>query len=188
MTSHLSQLRPEEIQFATGNQSKLAEVRRLLGPVRQLSLDLVEIQELEAPLIIKAKLELAQAAGHENVLVEDTSLEINGLGGLPGPLVKWFEQALGLERLAELAEKSGDPRACARTSFGFAASSGQIIFAEGELRGLITNPRGTGFGWDAIFQPDGFSQTLGEMSREQKDLLSMRSRAVDQLRKKLGWS
>jgi non-canonical purine NTP pyrophosphatase (RdgB/HAM1 family) len=57
-----------------------------------------------------------------------------------------------------------------------------MLFFEGLLAGQIVPPRGTdGFGWDPIFQPDGWNKTFAEMSQQEKNQCSMRKRAVTQL-------
>jgi XTP/dITP diphosphohydrolase len=59
----------------------------------------------------------------------------------------------------------------------------QIVFFEGEIKGKIVSPRGTGgFGWDQIFQPEGYDKTFGEMSLEEKNKISMRKQALTKLK------
>ena len=61
-------------------------------------------------------------------------------------------------------------------------------FVEGRTDGVLAeHPRGTGgFGWDAIFVPDGETRTFAEMSGEEKDRISHRRRAWEKLALKLG--
>ena len=93
------------LYFITGNKGKLAEVQSILGNVEALDIDLPEIQSLDAQEIIKAKLEEAQKDQTGEFIVEDNSLYLEGLNGLPGPLIKWFEEALGNEGIALIADK-----------------------------------------------------------------------------------
>lgn len=167
----------------TGNQGKYNEFRALLPGLRRMELDLPEIQSLDVKEIIAAK--IAEAFRHMkgNFLVEDTSLFAEGLKGLPGPLVKWFLQALGVAGLAELVLKSGSTRAEARVVLGYACKSGCVIYFEAALRGTIVAPAGTeGFGWDFVFQPEGFARTLAEMSPETKNSISMRGAVTQKLK------
>ena len=54
---------------------------------------------------------------------------------------------------------------------------------EGKTDGTIVAPRGpTDFGWDPVFQPDGFEQTYAEMDKATKNTISHRYRALDKLR------
>ena len=80
---------PVTIFFITGNQGKLREVRELLPDIQGIELDLTEIQELDATKIIRAKLAEAQKSHAGRFIVEDTSLYLDDMNGLPGPLVKW---------------------------------------------------------------------------------------------------
>ncbi len=166
--------------FITTSAGKYAEAAALIPGLRQLPVDLPEIQEFDATAIIRAKLQSALAQHQGEFIVEDTSLYFAGLNGLPGPLIKWFLQRLGTGGLYDLVHKIGDDRAEARTCLGYAARSGEIRFFEGRLAGRIVSPRGNkGFGWDPLFQPDGWDLTLGEMDPDQKLAISMRRKALD---------
>ena len=79
-----------ELYFITGNKNKFAEVKAIIPNVKQLDIDLPEIQEIDAKNIIRAK--LLEALRHKQVefIVEDTSLHFDCLNGLSGPLIKWF--------------------------------------------------------------------------------------------------
>lgn len=85
------------IKFITGNKNKFEEVKNILGlPLEQLDIDLSEIQEIDAREVLRQKLRVAEEHGKGEYIVEDTSLYLFCLGGkLPGPLVKWFEKAIG---------------------------------------------------------------------------------------------
>ncbi|MBX7145569.1 MAG: non-canonical purine NTP pyrophosphatase [Oligoflexia bacterium] len=172
------------ILFITGNAGKLAELRALYPRVESLNIELPELQSLDPHEVIQAKLKAAEALGHQDVLVEDTSLCCECLGRLPGPLIKWFLAELGPSGLAQLVHKYQRHAALARTVFGL-SSAGRHIFGLGEVRGNIVAPRGKGFGWDSIFQPLGSSQTFGEMETSQKASFSMRTLAFYDLRRQL---
>jgi inosine/xanthosine triphosphate pyrophosphatase family protein len=77
------------ILFITGNEGKLREVRELLPDVQGIDMDLAEMQEIDAHKIIAAKLAEAQRYQSGPFIVEDTSLYIDAMNGLPGPLIKW---------------------------------------------------------------------------------------------------
>lgn len=76
------------ITFLTGNRSKLQEVQALIPGVEGLDIDLPEIQEIDAHKVVAAKLEEAQKHHRGALIVEDTSLYLDVLHELPGPLVK----------------------------------------------------------------------------------------------------
>ncbi|MCX6744320.1 MAG: RdgB/HAM1 family non-canonical purine NTP pyrophosphatase [Candidatus Parcubacteria bacterium] len=171
------------IYFITGNKNKLAEVQTVLPEVEQLDIDLPEIQELDAQKIIQAK--LIEALNHQQgeFIVEDTSLHLDCLNGLPGPLIKWFLQTIGNQGLAQLAEKLGNDKAEAVTMIGYAKSQNEMQFFEGRIKGRIVNPRGeTKFGWDPIFIPEGYDQTFAELGVEKKNMISMRRIALNKLK------
>ena len=157
------------IHFITGNANKFAEVSVVLDGVKQLDLDLPEIQSLDPKEIIEAKLKAALEHVPGGVMVEDTSLYLDGLHGLPGPLIRWFLKALGRDGLAKLVLSSGNDRATAKTVIGYATHKGEIHFFEGAISGRIVMPLGeTSFGWDPIFQPDGHDITFAEMALRRK--------------------
>jgi non-canonical purine NTP pyrophosphatase (RdgB/HAM1 family) len=170
------------LHFITGNQGKLKEVQSILGDVVALDIDLVEIQSLDAHEIIRAKLEEARKHHKGKLIVEDTSLYFDGLNGLPGPLIKWFMKSIGNDGLMKIVQNLDNNRAEAKTVIGYSNASGEVSFFEGSVFGTIVTPRGTGFGWDPIFMPDGQTKTFGEMTAEEKNSLSMRRLAVEKLR------
>jgi len=173
------------LYFITGNKGKLAEVQSILGGVEALDIDLPEIQSLDAHEIIKAKLEEAQKHHDGEFIVEDTSLYFEGLRGLPGPLIKWFMKTIGNDGLYKTAEAFGNFNAEAKTIIGYSDTQNNISFYEGNIKGTIVSPRGDGFGWDPIFQPENYSKTFGELSAEEKNSFSMRKIALEKLKSNL---
>ena len=171
------------LYFVTGNKNKLSEVKAIFDNVEQLDIDLPEIQDMDAKNIIRAK--LIEALNHKEgeFIVEDTSLYLDCLKGLPGPFIKWFLKAIGNEGLANLAEKLSNSKAEAKTIIGYAKNRDEIEFFEGSIFGKIVVQTGvSGFGWDPIFQPDGFDKTFAEMTAEEKNQVSMRKIAVEGLK------
>jgi inosine triphosphate pyrophosphatase len=174
------------LYFITGNANKFREISAQIPGLEQLKLDLDEIQSLDPQTVIAHK--LTQATAHPDTphdgefIVEDTSLCLDALGGLPGTLVKWFQDAIGLAGIGELAAKYPDTSATARTVIGYRDRAGEDHYFTGEIRGRIVPPRNAGgFGWDDIFVPEGFDQTFSELGPAKKASLSMRRRATDKL-------
>lgn len=185
-----------QITFVSGNPGKISEVTSILHgvTVNTTDIDLPEIQSLDPKEVIIAKLHEAFAKGAKGpLMVEDTSLMLDGLrakkgeGGLPGPLIKWFGKTkFGWNLLPKIAGAIGDNRATAVSYIGYATSPNDIQFFKGEVAGGIVPARGTsGFGWDPIFQPDGYDKTFGQMTSEEKNELSMRRMALEKLRESL---
>ncbi len=171
------------IHFITGNRRKFDEVRAIIPELEQLDLDLPEIQALDPHAIIRAKLEAAREHHDGSFIVEDVSVSLEALNGLPGPLIKWFERSIGNEGIVELSQKLGDDRAAITSTIGYAAENGSMKLFDGTLTGRIVPARGNkDFGWGPIFQPDGQSQTFGEMERADKFALGYRGEAVRQLK------
>lgn len=175
----------QNVFFVTGNRFKLAEVEAVLGQMKHVDLDLPEIQELEPRKVVIAKAQAAILQGYSPVLIEDTSLSLRALNGLPGPLIKWFLKALGGEGVYQLAQTKGDCSAEVRTIFGLALGPQSFVYGEGAVVGRVVSPRGSGFGWDSIFEPEGSSKTMGEMTPEEKSTFSMRVLALHDLRQQV---
>lgn len=176
----------DSITFITGNPGKLAEVKRYIGmEIEHLSLDLSEIQSLSSKEIVEQK--ARQAYGHigKPVLVEDVSFVIHSLGGLPGPLIRWFEKALGMEGICRLVD--GKDRSCtASVLYGY-FDGREIVFAGGEMKGSVSDvPRGeNSFGWGPIFVVDGMDRTYSELTDEEQAEIAMRKKALFLLRERL---
>lgn len=169
------------IYFITGNKGKFEEAKTMIPELEQLDIDLPEIQELDSRKIIEAKLKAASEHHDGEFIVEDTSLSLDCLSGLPGPMIKWFEKAIGNVGIAELANKYTNCAATAKVVLGYKKDS-EIKYFEGSLEGEIVEPRGDkDFGWGPIFQPYGHKKTFGEMDRAEKNSLSMRKIAFQKL-------
>lgn len=171
----------KNIYFITGNQKKFTEAREIIPRLVQLDIDLPEIQEIDPHKIIASKLQEARKQYDGLIIVEDTSLCLDCLGGLPGPLIKWFLEAVDSTGLYELANKYDNFGAQAKAIVGYSDGE-RIEFFEGVVNGTIVSPRGQkSFGWDPIFVPDGFDETFAQMSQEQKNTMSHRKIAFQKL-------
>ena len=173
------------LYFITGNQHKFDEIKEIVPQIERLEMDLPEIQEIDPKAIINEKLLEARKRHEGEFIVEDTSLVMNCLNGLPGPLIKWFLKALTNKGLYELAYKYADFGAEARTTIGYADARGELHYFEGVTRGTLVPPAGSGnfgFGWDPIFRPEGSKKTHAEMTREEKNAVSQRGKAARLLR------
>lgn len=118
------------------------------------------------------------------VFVEDTCLGFDALGGLPGAYIKWFVQGCGLDGLVKMLAGFEDKTAHAITTFGYCEGPGhEVVLFTGDTKGTIVDSRGpTTFGWDAVFQPDGFETTYAEMAGDAKNKISHRSKAMKKLK------
>jgi len=174
------------LYFLTGNKGKLAGARIVFPYIEAIDIDLPEIQSLDPHVIIKDKLRAGLEHHNGELVVEDTSVYIDSLNGLPGPLIKWFLEALDNKGLAELALKYNDHAATVKTIIGYANGSNSTVFFEGEQKGQIVTPRGNnGFGWNPIFQPTGNNKTFAEMDDNERSKFSMRTKAFLKLKEYL---
>lgn len=175
------------LHFVTSNPHKAEEVEQLLGSsVRRLDLDLQEIQALTNREIAIAKLEAARPHAPHPLAVEDVSLDLEELGGFPGPYIKWLIASAGGDGLAAIARGLRSNVATARCVVAV-WDGGAVRVAEGAVAGkILIEPRGSRkFGWDAWFLPEGSSRTYGEMSPEEKRALSHRGIAWRRMREML---
>lgn len=174
------------ITILTSSENKYLDLRQSLYPfeVTWQRADLEEIQSLDPIKIIEHKLREAQKflPGQE-ILIDDRSLSIECLSGLPGTLVKWFLEAMGPEGIYRLTEKYENKRAVALCNLGYISPGGEFSYFSGETMGNIVSPRGDkDYGWGPIFQPLGQTKTYGEMEREEKNLFSHHAKAIEKFK------
>ena len=171
------------VTFITGNLEKIRECERMLGvELAHETLPLEEIQALDVGVVVSHKARAAYAALERPVLVEDTGLAFAAWNGLPGALVAWFLDSVGVHGVCRMLEGEANRAATATSVFAYCDAGGVRTFA-GTIDGQVSNrPRGTrGFGWDAIFAPQDSDLTFAEMDAAEKDRWSMRRRALDSL-------
>ena len=184
-----------QIVFATNNVHKLSEIRAILG--RQMEIlsladigchdDIPETADtLEGNALIKARW-VKERYGFD-CFADDTGLEVEALGGVPGVHTARYAYpdrhdpvANTRKLLAELHDK--DNRAARfRTVIALIQGTDEHLF-EGIVEGHITTEeRGTeGFGYDPVFAPEGGEKTFAELGAEAKNNISHRARAVRKL-------
>ncbi|KAI2506589.1 Pyrophosphatase [Fragilaria crotonensis] len=177
------------VTFVTGNKKKLEEVQRILGndlpfEITNEKVDLPELQGDTIDIAREKCLEAARLVGGP-VITEDTSLCFTALNDLPGPYIKWFLEKCGHDGLNRLIVGYDDKSAYAQTVVAFCPGPGKdVVIFDGRTMGRIVPARGKlDFGWDPIFEPDeGDGMTYAEMSKDAKDAISHRSRAMAQLK------
>ena len=192
-----------KIIFATKNAGKFREVAHILGEeyFELLSLnDFNNVGEIvedgntfEENAIKKAKYVYGKYG--LPVLADDSGLAVEQLNGEPGIYSARYagENATDEENNLRLIEKVKDLPEPHRAKFVCAAVyyNGNIILnAVGEVIGrLLLEPRGkNGFGYDPLFLPDGYDQTTAELSLDEKNKISHRSKAFRSLFKLINGS
>ncbi|KAL9108599.1 MAG: hypothetical protein Q9227_006685 [Pyrenula ochraceoflavens] len=175
------------LNFITGNQGKLDEVRSYFGDLVDIQSQAVELDEIQGTIeeIAEDKCRRASLAIGGAALTEDTALEFHALKGLPGPYIKQFLTALGLEGLNNLLAAYEDKTAEAVTTLALTTGPGEkILLFQGRTLGKIVPARGenhfAGLSWDAVFEHDG--QTYAEMGKDAKAQISHRSKALKKLK------
>jgi XTP/dITP diphosphohydrolase len=178
------------IVVASHNAGKIAEIADLIGPFGFSARSAAELKfaepdetgtTFEENAAIKA-LASARAAGMP-ALSDDSGLVVDALDGAPGVYTaNWAERedgsrdfAMAMEKvekaLAERGATTPEQRSGRFVSvLCLAWPDGHTEMFRGEVEGTIVwPPRGTkGFGYDPVFQPEGFNTTFGEMTSEQK--------------------
>jgi XTP/dITP diphosphohydrolase len=183
--------------IATHNLGKLDEFRVLLGPLGyQLSSALdhncPEPDETETTFVGNAALKARQvcAATGLPALGDDSGLAVEALGGAPGIYsARWAQTAHGrdfdfaMARLLRELAGHNDRRARFVCALALVTPDGKEHNFVGELHGMIAPaPKGdNGFGYDPIFVPDSYAQTMAEMSTEHKNRISHRALACQAL-------
>jgi XTP/dITP diphosphohydrolase len=192
----------EKIVWTLGSENfnKLVEIAALL---RGAPVELRPLPEgaklppetgktLMANAQIKARAAAALAGGI--ALADDTGLEVDALGGEPGVYSSRYagEDVSYEDNNRKLLERltgihGVNRRARFRCVLVLASPDGTELSAEGRVEGFIVDsPRGTGgFGYDPLFQPEGMEKTLAELTGGEKNALSHRARAIENLRENL---
>ena len=183
-----------QLLIATHNKDKVEEIR---GILTGLDLSLVPLTDFPAlpPTVEDAdtlegnalkKAEDAFRATGIPAVADDTGLEVFYLNGVPGVHSSRYagEDASYADNRRKLLRRlrGVPPRrrgARFRTSVAFVPSNGTHYLFEGICPGvIIEKEKGEGgFGYDAIFLPDGYAETFGEMELARKNTLSHRARA-----------
>lgn len=190
------------ILLGTKNDKKLPEFLSILRDIPSVEWltyrecpfsDVSEDGRTFAENALKKARRIAEETGLA-VLAEDAGLEVEALGGAPGVLSARFagaedQRAADEQNIAKLLEllegvKDEDRKARFVCVAVFRLPDGREFIAEGELKGCIAHqPCGAhGFGYDPVFIPEGYDQTLGELGPSVKDEISHRRKALEAIK------
>jgi XTP/dITP diphosphohydrolase len=186
---------PARIAIASRNAHKLREIGRICAewPVEWLTVENHEgpwpdVEETGSTYLENAllKARAGAAALGEPALADDSGIEVDALGGRPGPRSARFagEDATDRRNLDELTRALKGVPGSGRTAryrclAVLAFPDGRELHTEGICEGtLVRKPSGSGgFGYDPIFVPEGWDRTMAELADEEKDRISHRGRA-----------
>ena len=183
-----------KLVFATNNRHKLDEVRAIVGDrVEVLSLNDIECHDeipetadtLQGNALIKARY-IYEKYGLD-CFADDTGLEVEALGGEPGVYSARYageecSSEANIQKLLHNLTGKSNRKAQFRTVIALIINGEEKLF-NGIVKGSITEEKrgDSGFGYDPIFIPEGFSESFAQMSSEQKNSISHRYRATEQL-------
>ena len=187
---------PDRIALATHNPHKLRELARICAawPTVWVTVDnrdpadFPDVDETGETYLDNASLKARAVASALGLpaLADDSGIEVDALGGRPGPRSARFagEHATDAENLRALIQGIRGVPAAGRSAryrcvAALATPDGEVVHAEAVCEGTLrTTPSGSGgFGYDPIFVPVGWDVTMAELTDEQKDRISHRGRA-----------
>ena len=183
-----------ELVFATNNKHKLDELQAILGNrIKLLSLkeigcnvEIPEEQETLEGNAAQKSFYIYNKFGY-NCFADDTGLEIEALNGEPGVYSARYageekSAEANMDKVLNRLFKINNRNARFRTVISLVINGVETQF-EGVVDGrILDEKRGiSGFGYDPIFQPDGFEKTFAEMDLTAKNKISHRGRAVEKL-------
>ena len=183
-----------KLVFATNNRHKLNEVRAIVGDrVEVLSLNDIDCHDdipetadtLQGNALIKAHY-IYEKYGVD-CFADDTGLEVEALDGAPGVYSARYageecDSEANMHKLLHNLTGKNNRNAQFRTLIALIIKGEEKLF-NGIVKGTITEEKmgDSGFGYDPIFIPEGFSESFAQMSSEQKNSISHRYRATEQL-------
>jgi len=184
-----------KLVFASNNKHKVWEISHILDKKFTL-LSLAEVNILEdipenEPIIEENALFKARYvynATGQNVFADDTGLEIESLGGLPGVHSARFageskDSSANIAKVLSMLQGKENRKARFRTVIALIFEDKEYLF-EGIVSGTITDEKmgEAGFGYDPVFIPDGKEQTFAQMSLAEKNKISHRAIAFEKLK------
>ena len=184
-----------KICFASNNAHKLQEIQQLLGaPFELISLEELgcheELKEEQDTLEGNALQKASYVWEKYRVLcfADDTGLEVEALHNEPGVYSARYagptrDNQANMQKVLDNLKGQANRKARFRTCIALILEEGEQHLFNGVVEGhIIEAPRGDkGFGYDPIFVPEGFERTFAQMTSQEKNEISHRGRAVQQL-------
>jgi XTP/dITP diphosphohydrolase len=192
-----------DLVLATRNKGKIAEVQRIISQhTSQINLRSVEefnlddVDETGTTFEENALLKASTIARQTGLpaLADDSGIAIDALGGAPGVYsARWSgvhgDDAANIAKVLHELEGVSDSDRGAQfvCVIALALPDGRHFMVRGEVKGVVRHePIGDyGFGYDPIFQPDGYDITTAQMDPETKDSISHRGKALREIAPKI---
>jgi len=189
----------KEIVFATNNEHKLSEIRSILGEEFEVkSLNDIGCHEEIPEDFDTLEDNAAQKAHyifdkyHVDCFADDTGLEVEALNGEPGVHSARYAEGTdhdseaNMDKLLQKLDGQDNRNARFRTVIALIQKGepeAKVSLFQGTVYGVITKEKSgaEGFGYDPIFQPDGYDQTFAELGNDIKSNISHRAHAVSKL-------
>ena len=189
----------KEIVFATNNEHKLSEIRSILGEEFEVkSLNDIGCHEEIPEDFDTLEDNAAQKAHyifdkyHVDCFADDTGLEVEALNGEPGVHSARYAEGTdhdseaNMDKLLQKLDGQENRNARFRTVIALIQKGepeAKVSLFQGTVYGVITKEKSgaEGFGYDPIFQPDGYDQTFAELGIDIKNNISHRAHAVSKL-------
>lgn len=180
--------------FATGNQHKLMEVKKMMpSHIELLSLKEINFNEdieetgktLEENALLKAKTIFLKTG--ISCIADDSGLLVDALNGEPGVYSARYagpekNDENNTQKLLKELHASNNRSAHFKTVISLVTPNKEVLF-DGIIEGqIISEKRGTnGFGYDPVFVPNGYQKTFAELSLDEKSKISHRAKAMQKL-------
>lgn len=186
--------------IASNNQHKISEIKQILGnyfnevySLKEMGLD-IEIEENGSTFYENAKIKAQTIFDitHENVLSDDTGLCVDALNGEPGIYSARYageecNSNKNIDKLLAKLKGVKNRNAHFVTEMVLLLSNGEEIRGTGITMGHITEQRigDNGFGYDPVFYSDDLRKTFGVSTSDEKNSISHRGRALQDLEQNL---
>ena len=187
----------KEIVIASGNKGKIKEAQNILKgfkiiPMEEIGID-IDVEEDQDTFIgnaIKKAETISKILNGRMCIADDSGIEIEYLDGFPGVFTKrWHKGTVRERNLAIIEKLKGVPKEKRKIKVvtAIALSDGkETIYSVANIEGFVTEePRGeNGFGFDEIVELEN-GKTLAQLSPEEKNKISSRKKALEDLKSKL---
>ena len=184
----------KKLVVATNNAHKLEEIAAILGD----EMELFSLKDINCHAEIPETADTLEGNARQKAMyiyenygmdcfADDTGLEVEALNGAPGVFSARYagdghDSEANMQKLLKELKGNENRKAQFRTAICLIMEGKEYLF-EGIVKGAIIEEKrgGAGFGYDPIFDPEGYDQTFAELGNDIKNTISHRARAVEKL-------